>query len=133
MGAEHDFIQAMTQEKKAGLADATAGFVRSHSKEIGSALVGATLATVAQYVMNRPGKDGLSAQQKGYRSLTRSAEESLKDSETPSFSSELSHATNKGMSDISDVLAKHPVKGALLAAPGGAGVGLALLKALSLK
>jgi hypothetical protein len=118
-------------EKKAAsgeLIQHTAQFLKSHSKEIAGALVGAALAGGAQYMANKPGKDGKkSLQQK----LGDESVKATKDSK--SFSGQVAHASAKAVKEVSDLFAKHPVKGALTMIPTGAAGGVAVAKLLTKK
>lgn len=125
----------LTRVKTAGSSQAVTQFVRQHAQEIGSALVGAGLATGAQYFANKEGKGGKpSVQQVAARSLEEKQkgveQKAKREGRELSFREGMQSATAPSASRASDVLAKHPVKGALLAAPAGAAAGLFILKQL---
>lgn len=147
MSAEKDFISktasAFSKEeaeeflgklKKAGAEQAINTFVKQHGPEIAAAAGGALLTTAAQYMANRPRPGGQPSMQQAISNPAKKVtEEAAARQEAgggkPSFGTDMSRATARSLSEVSDVLARHPGRGALLAAPAGAAAGLALLRA----
>jgi len=130
--------QAFFAKKAAvpALAQAGVEFVRQHATQIGAALAGGAALTAGQYALNKRKKDGsASPQQKAQTALLNAAQSSADEAKSlghpMTFKQDLGLATAKGMKDVSDVLARHPGKGALLALPAGAAAGWRLAKALT--
>lgn len=98
-------------------------------KLIGSA-IGATAASVLQYMANKPGKDGVSPQRAlAEKHLAGSEAEQKKmqaDGKSPGMLQSLNHSRARATADISKVMEKHPKSGALIAAPAGAAIGAGL-------
>jgi hypothetical protein len=97
--------------------------------------LGAVAAITRQFFANRPKKDGgLSEEQESsLRALESSAAELKKmksEHKTPGFFQEFRHAHAKHINDLANIFAKHPVRGALTAAPGGAAAGASLSQAI---
>ena len=87
--------------------------------ETAAAPVGAALATGYQYLKNRPPKGGgKSSEQVSAEKRLQRAEESKK--EDGDFKSEMSHTIAKAHHERASAMAKHPFRGAMLAAPAGA-------------
>lgn len=151
MASDNDFIEALSD---AGRKEAGADYLKKlktsgakemvqhgiakalmHKPEIISALAGAALAGAGTYAMSKGGKGGKpSAEQRMARSLVSSSQtadhEDAAAGKTPKFRQAITRAAAPGISNIADVLAKHPGKAALMAAPFGATAGLRLLKSL---
>ena len=147
---ELDFIDALSDKslkrktaareflnrvKTAGVSEAVTQFVHQNAHEIGAALAGAGTFVAGQYILNRGGKDGKpSAQQSFTRSIEGNQKllerQAKKEGRGLSFREELNSALAPAVNKVSDTLAKHPGKGALLAAPAGALIGLRILKAI---
>ena len=132
-----DALAAPSKEKLAGIMDslkmvprATIEYVKAHPQEVAGALVGAGALTLAQYTQNRPGKDGTSIQQRLSQRVVDSTEDMKDEAERSGkplgFFKDLTQATAPAVKGVSDVLARHPVKGALLVAPAGASLGYGL-------
>jgi len=121
--AGREFVEGLT--KKAFVGEMAAAFgqhVKDHAPEIGAALVGAALAAGGQYLANRKGKKGTSSQQRAARALVDETSKS-----TEGYDGRMNHAKAKAMSEMSDIMADHPVRGSLNAIPAGAGIGTALV------
>lgn len=136
--AAREFLGKM---KTAGLVDhlrnaatAAQGFVKEHPQEIGAALLGAGALTGAQYLRNRSSNGKPSADQKMMGALLASTEamkdQAERDNRPLSFREDITAAVTPAAKNVADVMARHPVKGAVLIAPVGALAGLRILKAL---
>lgn len=131
---ELDFISALRgpsgKEKTAGLLDT----LKNKAPQIGAGLAGAGVLTGAQYLMNKKnGNQASSAQKAGLALLTSSEavkDQAERDNRPLTFREDITSATAPSIKNLGDVLARHPVKGALLVAPAGALAGLRILKAL---
>lgn len=102
---------------------------------IGAAALGAGVMGTAGYLLSKPGKNGkLSADQRMARAALESSQAATKrdaeDGREPKFHESISRAAAPGISNVADVLTKHPGKVGLLGASTGAAAGLRLLKAL---
>lgn len=98
------------------------------------AAIGTAVASALQYQANKPKADGspstqrrmaegqLAAIEKHHGDMAAKGQE-------PGFADEMSHARAKGSAEVSKVMEKHPVRGALMAAPVGAmaGAGISAL------
>lgn len=125
----------LKQSSTAQVASAAAkGFMGSNSSRIVAGLAGAGLAAGFQYMQARKGPTGTSFEQglarRSVEALEESAERKRALGQDTGFTHDLTMATAKGARNFAEVLAKHPVRGALLAAPFGASAGLLALKAL---
>lgn len=102
-------------------------FVKENPKQVAGALIGGALTGAAQYRMNKTDSSGTSAEQRTTRLAEEMHQRSVRAArsrgEDPGFVSDLAGATTSGARGISDVLAKHPGKGALLAVPLGVSLG----------
>lgn len=102
-------------------------------KDIAPALAagGAALAYVAQYLMNKPRGERGSVQQETWQAAQeRAAQAKAREGKSPSFSTDLAESTARGAKAVSDTLARHPAKGAVLAIPMGLAAGWRVAKAL---
>lgn len=137
MSSDRDFLKTASKLSKAeadeflgklkssSALEAGKSLLKTYGPEIGSAGAGATLAAISQYLASRPGKSGLSKEQELTRAAAKAHGPEKKDE---SFARGMSR-TNANLSrEFADVLAKHPGRAAMLAAPIGAGGGLALLR-----
>jgi hypothetical protein len=99
-------------------------FLGRHGPELAGGALGAALITGLGAYRNRPGKDGLSPEQKQTReSATRAEFQEAADKKLgkkPSYSSELSRIFAKTNPELADAGAKHPFKAGLRLAPYGA-------------
>lgn len=121
---ELDFIEALSSEKTAGVKDQVthaakmvANWVKAHPQELAGMGIGGGLAGVGAYLASRPGKDGLSAEQKLSRSIDK------KVSKGDGFLSGLGGIASKTHKEVADLAAKHPKAMALANVPLGAAVG----------
>lgn len=119
--------------KSAGVKDLAARGVREVGEFVGArkapllgAVIGSATATALQYMANKS-KDGKPSQQRqvAEKSLS-SREKEMAETKDPSFSQQMGHARAKSSVDIARISEKHPVRGALLAAPMGAAAGYGL-------
>ncbi len=129
--AQAFFLKQSSQAQVAGAA--AKGFLANNSHAIVAGLAGAGLAAGYQYMQSRKGPTGTSFEQGTARRAVEALEEGAarkhaigKDT---GFTHDLAMATAKGAQHFADVLAKHPKRGALLAAPFGASAGVLALKA----
>ncbi len=136
-----DGIELLGILKNAGIKDlASRGvqYASNNKAPLLGAAVGAATATALQYLANKPGKDGVSKQRALADKSLSANENSLRDMEQkgkdPGFRDQMNHARAKSSAEISRIMEKHPARGALLAAPGGAmagaGIGLTVRKLL---
>lgn len=114
--------------------DVGGALLRNKDKLIAGGL-GAVGAGALGYSMAKPGKDGApSTEQLVGQKLTDSAANAKKLQDEagvqPTFKQGLVHAVAPGVKGVADLLAKHPGKAALMAAPAGALAGLRILKTL---
>jgi len=134
---ELDFIEAL-QEKNAGAREIAAGIAKAVSArkhEIAAGVAGAGLLTGMAYSSMKPGSGGKpSVEQKVTGAFAASAEarkdQAERDNRPLSFREDVTDAVAPASKRMADVLARHPVKGALTVAPFGAVAGLRILKAL---
>lgn len=134
---ELDFIEAL-QEKTAGakeIATGIANTVARHKHELAAGAAGAGLLSGMAYTSMRPGRGGKpSAEQKMTAAFAASNEamkdQAERDNRPLTFREDVTDAVAPASKRMADVLARHPVKGALLLAPAGALAGLRILKAL---
>lgn len=112
-------------------------FVSQRKAPLLGAAIGAATMTAIQYLNNKPGKDGKPSKQRQSDEGTLAArEKSLAETKAqgkePTFGDQMSHAHARSAADVSRIAEKHPVRGALLAAPigalGGMGLGYAARK-----
>ncbi len=115
MDYEQEFIRKM---KTAGLKD----LIVNHPS-VASGAAGGALFLGGQYLMNRRRKDGTSFEQQHQQKALQSREAAAE--KKPTFANRYFAAHAKGERAIADVVADHPVKGALLVVPEGIGVGIA--------
>lgn len=123
--------------KSAGVKDVAAKGMDVLSKNkttLLGAAIGTAVASALQYQANKPKADGspstqrrmaegqLAAIEKHHGDMAAKGQE-------PGFADEMSHARAKGSAEVSKVMEKHPVRGALMAAPVGAmaGAGISAL------
>lgn len=127
--------QTFFKQSAPAIANMAIDFARTHATQIGAALAGAATITGVQYAANRAGKSGQSVQQKSFQLLADAAERSIADradmGKPMTFKQDLAKSTADGLKGISDTLARHPGKGALLAAPIGASAAWRIAKALT--
>lgn len=135
------YIEKHRKEKKAGVKELVSKgvqFASNNKAPLLGAIIGSAAATALQYKANKPNKSGVSKQrmaaEKSLASHDRSMEETKQMGTEPGFLDQMRHARAKSTLDVSKIMEKHPARGALLAAPGGAmvgsGVGLAVRKLL---
>lgn len=122
-----------TMRKQASIAELgrrTAEFIGSHKQEIAGAMVGGALTATIGALTNRPGKSGLSLEQKVMRSAEAAQQQTEKDEalsgKTPGFLKKLTRVTTSGSRQVADVLAQHPVKAGLTMFPIGAAAGASI-------
>lgn len=142
---DFDFLNALTDKdfKRKAVSEEVFGkqkmsslmdVLKGRAPEIGAAVAGAGLATGAQYLMNRKPPGGRSAQQRAASAFLASTEavkdQAERDNRPLTFREDMTDAMAPSSKRMADVLAKHPVKGAVLVAPVGALAGLRILKAL---
>lgn len=113
----------------------TAKLLKDHAPEIAGALAGAAALTAVQYHASKPGKSGTSAEQRMIAAMDQAHQKSVTETKAegkePGFASDLSKASIDSARPFSDLLAKHPGKGAaLMAAPMGATTGWQLAKTI---
>lgn len=137
---ENDLFEVLAAPSREKLAGVVGDFVRTNAHVAGEAIkkhkapliaagTGAGLLTLAQYLQNRPDKSGTSGQQRLSQRIADSAHTAKAEADAsgkPSFTKDMTDAMAPSVKNVSDVLAKHPGKGALLAAPLGASAGWAL-------
>lgn len=129
----------LLQMKTAGAADVakkTTEFVRAHAPEIAASLVGGAVAVGAQYLQNKPGKDGSPSATQAQANLAHKAVKGslAKDKargKEPGVGKQVAGATTKAVQEIADIFAKNPGKGALMALPVGMAAGPVILKKLT--
>lgn len=132
-----DVLAEPSREKLAGVLDslktvpkATIEYVKAHPEQVAGALVGAGALTLAQYAQNRPGKSGTSVQQrlsqKAVDATNEMKRDAKRDGKPLGLTADLAQATAPAVKGVSDVLARHPVKGALMVAPAGGMLGYTL-------
>lgn len=134
---ELDFIEAL-QEKSAGAREVASGLsklVAQHKAELAAGVAGAGILTGMAYSSMKPGRGGKpSVEQKVTGALAASTEalkdQAERDNRPLTFREDMTDAIAPASKRMADVLARHPVKGALLVAPAGALAGLRILKAL---
>lgn len=129
---ELDFIDSLRSEKTAGVKDqvtgaakAVAKWVKTHPHQLAGMGIGGGLAGVGAYLASKPGKDGLSAEQKLSRSIDKKVP---KDSE--GFLAGLGGVASKTHKEVADLAAKHPKMMALTSIPIGAAAGRAIANKL---
>ena len=142
---DFDFLNALTDKefKRKAVAEEVFGkqktsgimdLVKGKAPEIGAALAGAGLASGAQYLMNRKPPGGKSVEQRAATAFLASSEavkdQAERDNRPLTFREDMTDAIAPSSKRMADVLARHPVKGAVLVAPVGALAGLRILKAL---
>ncbi len=129
---ELDFIDSLRSEKTAGVKDQVTGAARSiaawvkkHPHELAGMGIGGGLAGVGAYLASKPGKSGLSAEQRLSRSIDKKVP---KDSE--GFLAGLGGVASKTHKEVADLAAKHPKMMALTSIPIGAAAGRAIANKL---
>jgi hypothetical protein len=148
---ELDFIEALTDETPSGsdarellgklktagvreIAQSALGMAKQYAPEIAAGTAGAGLLTAGQYLSNRGRNGKKSPEQRAATVFATSAEamkdQAERDNRPLNFREDLTAAVAPASKNIADVLARHPMKGALLVAPVGAYAGLRILKAL---
>ena len=146
---ELDFIEALSDKgssdsrellgklKTSGLqelASTALGAGKQYAPEIAAAATGAGAAALGQYLMNKSKGGKKSPEQRASAVIATSAEamkdQAERDNRPLNFREDLTSAVAPASKNVADVLARHPVKGALLVAPFGAYAGLRILKAL---
>lgn len=131
--ASSAFLKKLKTSAVKDVAKALGKKILENKKPIGAALTGAGLAGLAGYSMAKgkgstPGSEKWVAQK-----FTDSAEKTkaLKEQGIePSFRQEMAQAVQPAISNVSDLLSRHPGKAALMVAPAGALAGLRIMKAL---
>lgn len=106
-------------------------FVSQRKAPLLGAAIGAATATALQYLANKP-KDGKPSKQRQAAEGSLASSEKALAAKPEGFSEQMGHARAKSSVDISHISEKHPVRGAMLAAPmgalGGYGLGYAARK-----
>lgn len=122
---ELDLIEGLSSEKTAGVKDqvtgaakAVANWVKTHPHELAGMGIGGGLAGVGAYLASRPGKSGLSAEQRLSRAIDKKVP---KDSD--GFLAGLGGIASKTHKEVADLAAKHPKAMALANMPMGAALG----------
>lgn len=113
--------------KQAGL-ETAASFVRANKAPIAGAVAAGALGTGLQYALNKPSKGKPSWQQRAARASLTAFENA--DEKQQGFSARMGRAAARAASDVADVMADHPVKGALLALGPSALAGIRLARKL---
>lgn len=112
----YDLIQKLS----APSLEAAKELIKRHPEWIGSG-VGAAAATGIQYARNLKRGKSKTPEQASAQEGLKKATESVKREKT--FSTEVGAAKAKTKREIADIMAKHPLRGALMAAPIGATAG----------
>jgi len=100
-------------------------FVAGRKAPLLGAAIGMATATGLQYLANKS-KDGKPSKQREVAEKSLAGrEKEMGETQTPSFDQQMGHARAKSSVDIARISEKHPVRGALLAAPLGGAAGYA--------
>lgn len=99
--------------------------VSKNKAPLAGAALGGLAATGAQYLANKSGKQRQMAET-SLASHEKSMAETKAKGKEPGFPSKMNHARLKATADVAHISEKHPVRGALLAAPVGAMAGYGL-------
>jgi hypothetical protein len=114
--------------KTAAIKDLASTLLKTHGDHLAAGLGGAAVAVGTQYILNRE-RDGKPSLQQVFSqrnlsdALARKAE-AKREHRPMTFNEEVSVATTPALANLSDVMAKHPARGALSAIPVGVGMGM---------
>lgn len=106
---------ASLKEEVVQAAKQVAQWVKNNPHQIAGGAIGGGLAGLGTYLVSKPGKDGLSADQKG-RKLKKPAKDE-------SFAGGMSRITSNTAKEVADLAAKHPGAMALSSVPSGVALG----------
>lgn len=142
---EHDFIEALSTRpiegaqllrklKQASVGGTVVDAVRKNAVPLAAAIAGGGMLAGMQYGATRPGKDGLSADQRLSRAVLKFTEERMAkakaENREPGLGEDLAHATAKAHGGYADAFSRHPKAGAALSVPTGLMLGWQLAKRL---
>ncbi len=127
-----DFLDVLKTAGAAGdLAKKGLDFVSKNKIPLLGAAIGTATATALQYLDNKPKKDGKPSSQRqvaegGLAASEKKLESQREQGKAPGFVDSMAHERAKFRAGASQVMEKHPIRGAALAAPMGAAAGYGL-------